>query len=463
MPEPLNVLYLHTHDLGRYCQPYGYAFPSPGLQRLAEQGVLFRQAFAAAPTCSPSRAALLTGQYPHRCGMLGLASERVGYTLNDYGRHLAALLRRCGYATALAGVHHVARLPWHDPYDMGYEELLNHDAMGLHDESDPRATVDAAVAFLRRRHDRPFFLSVGFFEPHRNNSAPGRKVFTKDFSEEPADLDERYCGALPWLPDAAVTRRESANFRQGVAILDRKMGAVLRALDERGLDRSTLVVCTTDHGPGFCDAKATLKDRGIGVALILRGPAFRAGQVVDAMVSQLDVYPTLCDLLDIPHPDGLDGKSLLPLLSGRADSLHDVLFAEQTYHVNYRPLRAVRTDRWKYIRRFDLDQPKGVDRGPAEQLLIEHGWLDVAQPAEELYDLVFDPHETCNLVGRPAYREALAGMQRRLDDWMERTGDPLCGEAPPVAPAGADPSWRERLADLRRRRLARGSDAADAR
>mgnify|MGYP001029060360 CR=1 FL=1 len=102
--KPLNIVYLHAHDLGRYCWPYGYAIPAPNVQKLAESGVVFRQAFCATPTCSASRSALVTGRWPHCNGMFGLASESWGYTLNDYSQHLARFLSRHGYETALSGV-----------------------------------------------------------------------------------------------------------------------------------------------------------------------------------------------------------------------------------------------------------------------------------------------------------------------------------------------------------------------
>jgi arylsulfatase A-like enzyme len=101
-----NILFLHSHNSGRFVQPYGHAVPTPNLQRLAREGVLFHQAFSAAPTCSPSRAAFLTGRYPHCCGMLGLAHR--GFGLNDPQHHIAPTLRREGYETVLCGVEHVA-------------------------------------------------------------------------------------------------------------------------------------------------------------------------------------------------------------------------------------------------------------------------------------------------------------------------------------------------------------------
>ncbi|MDH7571364.1 MAG: sulfatase-like hydrolase/transferase, partial [Armatimonadota bacterium] len=113
-----NLLYLHSHDTGRYIQPYGYPVPTPNLQRLAEEGFLFRQAFCANPTCSASRAALLTGQCAHSSGMTGLAHR--GFSLKDYGQHLVHTLRAAGYVSTLVGVQHVAR----DATVIGYDEIL---------------------------------------------------------------------------------------------------------------------------------------------------------------------------------------------------------------------------------------------------------------------------------------------------------------------------------------------------
>src|SRR3712207_1937965 len=112
-----NVLYLHSHDTGRYVQPYGYPVPTPNIQRLADQGVLFRQAFSVAPSCSGSRATLLTGEYSHQAGMIGLA--HLGSHLRDASRHLVHTLRDAGYRTALIGEQHVSE----DPKELGYDHV----------------------------------------------------------------------------------------------------------------------------------------------------------------------------------------------------------------------------------------------------------------------------------------------------------------------------------------------------
>ncbi|NLG52262.1 MAG: sulfatase [Chloroflexi bacterium] len=413
--NPPNILYLHSHDTGRYIQPYGHAVPTPHLQRLAEQGVLFRQAFCAAPTCSPSRAALLTGQCAHSSGMIGLAHR--GFRLHDYRQHLVHTLRSAGYRSTLIGVQHVAP----DPAMIGYDEVIPaHPA---------ERTASNAVEFLRRASAaQPFFLSVGFTNTHRPFPTPA-----------PED-DPRYTMPPAPLPDTPETRTDMAAFHTSARMLDRDMGAVLDALEENGLAENTLVICTTDHGIAFPGMKCNLTDHGIGVMLIMRGPGgFTGGRVCDALVSQVDIFPTLCDLLGIAPPAWLQGRSFLPVIRGEAAQMRDELYAEVTYHAAYEPQRAVRTQRWKYIRRFgDTATPvlPNCDDSPSKDVWLAHGWRTRPVPAEQLYDLAFDPQETCNLADNPAHVTTLEDMRARLLAWMRATDDPLLS-GPVPAPRGA--------------------------
>ncbi len=180
------------------------------------------------------------------------------------------------------------------------------------------------------------------------------------------------------LPDTPAVRRDMAAFKASARHLDHGVGNVLAALDENGLGERTLVICTTDHGLPFPGAKATLYDRGLGVLLMLRGPGgLWGGRVIDAPVSHLDLFPTVCELAEIEPPSRLDGTSLLPLVRGSVDRLHEELFAKITYHAAYEPQRAIRTDRFKYIRRFgDHAGPvlPNCDDGPTKDELIAAGW-----------------------------------------------------------------------------------------
>ncbi|MBA2278231.1 MAG: sulfatase [Chloroflexia bacterium] len=403
--ERPNIVYLHSHDTGRYVQPYGYAVPTRQIQWLAQEGIVFRRVFCAAPTCSPSRAALLTGQAPHSSGMLGLAHR--GWALDDYGQHLVHTLRGAGYTSTLAGVQHVAA----DASVIGYDHVLD-----VPDRS--AATVaPVAAAFIRDAPGQPFFLDIGFFETHR------------EFPEPDLDERDRFCRPPAALPDTPETRRDMAGYLASARALDSGVGIVLDALDEAGLDDTTLVICTTDHGPAFPGMKCSLTDHGIGVSLIIRGPGgLRGGKINDALVSQIDVFPTICDLLGIEHPSWLQGRSLLPLVRGETDVVNDAIFAEVTYHAAYEPQRAVRTDRWKYIRRYG-EHPgpvlPNVDGGPSKDLWLHYGWRERPLAHEQLYDLIFDPNEANNLADDPAYAEPLADLRARLDGWMHDTADPL--------------------------------------
>ena len=427
-----NILYLHSHDTGRFVQPYGHAVATPNLQRLAEDGVLFRQAFTANPTCSPSRACLLTGQCAHSNGMTGLAHR--GFALNDYRHHLVHTLRAHGYRSALAGVQHLASGPdaWKT---IGYDQCLSRDI---------QAPEKEASAWLEQAPAQPFFLSVGFFDTHR------------EFPTETPEDDPRYCLPPPPLPDTPETRLDMARFKTSARRLDQKMGVVLNALERSGLARNTLVIATTDHGIAFPRMKCNLHDSGTGVMLILRGPEpFRGGKVVEGLVSQIDVVPTLCAWLAIPVPAWVEGRSVLPLVEGTAQEVNEEIHSEVNWHAAYEPMRGVRTRRWKYIRRFDgRTRPvlPNCDDSLSKDVWMAHGWAQQPPPEEALFDLAFDPNEACNLATDPARAEVLAEMRQRLQAWMVATRDPLLQGSVP-APPGAlanDPDGISPKSDPRR-------------
>jgi arylsulfatase A-like enzyme len=415
--RPPNVLYLHSHDTGRVIEPYGHPVQTPNLQQLADQGVLFRQAFCASPTCSGSRACLLTGQHSQSNGMLGLAHR--GFALRDYHQHVVNTLRSAGYHSVLIGEQHIAEHP----------DVIGFDRVVKVESTHVEAVAPSAADVLAGELPEPFFLSVGFFETHREFFAPSSVRDTLS-SLPPANL-----------PDAPETRRDMAAFKASVRALDHGVGTVLDALDLHGRADDTLVLFTTDHGLAFPGAKATLYDRGLGVALILRGPGgFHGGRVIDALVTHLDVYPTLCDLAGVEHPAFLQGRSLLPLVHRETDELHDAIFAEATFHAAYEPQRAVRTPRWKYIRRFgDRRTPvlPNTDDGPSKDLLLRHGWAERELPAEQLFDLVFDPNEADDLAGDPAHEDVRRELSERLEAWMRAMGDPLL-DGPVAPPPGAE-------------------------
>lgn len=410
-----NILYLHSHDSGRYLRPYGHSVPTPNLMRIAKSGILFRNMYCAAPTCSASRSALLTGQSPHAAGMNGLA--HLGWSLHDYKQHMLHTLRSAkGYYTVLAGLQHIAT----DPKKIGFDEVLT-------DKNQHAAHVaDHAVAWLNKSPRTPFFMDCGFFETHREFPKPTDNA---DYILPPAPL-----------PDNPSTRYDMAGFHQSARDMDNAVGRVLDALEKNGLIENTIIISTTDHGIAFPDMKAHLRDGGIGVSFMMRGPGiFSKPGVCDALLSQIDVFPTLCEHLDIARPPWLTGTSFLPVLRNEKSEVNDVIFSEVTYHAAYEPKRCARTQRYKYIRRFD-GRTRAVlpncDDGPSKTYWMKQGWKErPLYEEEELYDLDFDPLEHHNLANDPKYRQIHDQLRERLANWMKSTNDPLLKGPVPV-PAG---------------------------
>jgi len=420
-----NIVYIHSHDTGRYTSPYGFAVDTPHIQRFAEQGVVFRQCFTVNPTCSPSRAALATGSYPHQNGMIGLTHR--GARLRDPSQHVACTLRDAGYHTAIAGFQHVAPRDAESTAAIGYTQACQLERGNNGDA----ATVENALAVIAAAGattDQPFFLDVGFQKTHRAGK-PGAQGQWHNGDESPLG-DPRYVLPPLPLPDTPTTRRDFADFAVCVNRLDAEIGRVIAAIDEAGLAESTLVIITTDHGIAFPHMKCNLTDHGMGVQLIMRGPgSFDGGRVLDAMVTQLDLFPTLCELADTPKPEWLQGSSLLPLVRGETHRLHDAVYGQVNYHASYEPMRCIRTDRYRYIRRWAL-LPHPVlanfDHSPSKlELMDAYDWNSRPQAEETLYDLAFDPHEAANLADSPAHAPILADLRARLTAWMEATADPL--------------------------------------
>lgn len=410
----LNLVLIHTHDTGRFIQPYGAPVACPSLMRLAREGTLMRRAFCTSPGCSPSRSSLLTGQWPHTNGMIGLAHR--GFSLHEPRHHLSHRLSREGYFCKLIGVQHEARRE----SELGYHEG-NSDA--LSPESLARARM-AAHWIEQCKDSRPFFLNLGLWDTHRPYAA-----------RDPED-DPRYVAPLPFCAEDADVREDIARLHSAVRRVDQAVGVVLDALDGAGLASSTLVVFTTDHGLPFPRAKATLFDAGTGVSWIMRGGPFPVGQVLEAPVSQLDFVPTFWEAADLGVPQDVQGQSLLRVVRGEEE--RPAVFSEITFHAAHDPARAVRTPRFKYIR-FFKDYPRvvwpNVDASPSKDLLHRSDPL-AQRPREMLFDLVADPQEFENVAEREHYSQVLAQMRARLDSWMRETNDPLL-DGPIELPEGA--------------------------
>jgi len=234
----------------------------------------------------------------------------------------------------------------------------------------------------------------------------------------------------PYLRDTALARQELAELQGAVRALDAAVGRLLAGLRERGLEERTVALFTTDHGLALPRAKCSLYDPGLETALILRAPGqgVAGGRTLDTLTSNVDLLPTILDLLGLPSPARVQGRSVAPALRGAAFTPHEAIYGEMTYHDYYDPRRCVRTTRHKLIVNFtaapgfmDPSQswrPRTVTIEPPDPALDYH-------PLLELYDLADDPHEWRNLADDPDHATIRTELLGLLARWMRDTGDPL--------------------------------------
>lgn len=429
----MNVLYLHTHDTGRVVSPYGYGVETPHIQGFCEGAVLFQHAYCASPTCSPSRSALLTGTYPHQNGMLGLAQR--GFAL-DGSRHLARLLSHEGFLSVLCGVQHeVGYYTDHQlaPEALGYEQDITADASG-YAEKDlvvwDRENARRLVSWLESYDgERPFFVSYGQHATHR--AWPDAEPGAEDFAQPPVNI-----------PNNEVTRADFACYKASVQMADENYGLVLDALERSGHREDTIVLLTTDHGLAYPFEKCTLLDAGTGVLLAMRVPGSHPRRrSFEGLVSHVDVLPTLLDLLGIEKAGYLEGVSHAALFWGEDDPGDEAVFSEINFHTSYEPARAVRTERYKYVRYFDDTWDRvnlsNIDGSTVKNLYLENDLAERRKPSECLFDLYYDVFETNNVAHDERYAEVLDDMRSRLRDFMERTNDPLL-----KGPIEIRPEWK---------------------
>jgi N-sulfoglucosamine sulfohydrolase len=464
----MNILYFHTHDSGRYFRHYGYAdAPTEFISRWAlENALTFRNAFSCAPTCSPSRASLMTGTYPHTNGMLGLAHR--GFSMNDYNRHLVAFMKEHGYHTVLCGVQHEAAGCFDHERGaarVGYAEditadLVRQEPDSVHHAPDgdttaawDRENTSRAVEWLSSGEERsggtPFFLSLGLYATHRvfpslPPAGPKQAPPQPRQSELPG-LPE--LPGVPWLPglpglpgvpDTEETRRDHARFLEALRGVDGNFARVIGALELGGHGEDTIVLFTTDHGVAQPFSKCNLNAHGQGVALMVRVPGTTPPRpFCDAMVSTIDLFPTLADLLGLKTPAAVQGRSFSRLLREPEAEHREYIFGEVNYHTSYEPMRSVRNRRYNLVKNYDRQYPRthlsNIDDSPAKSVLLARGLARETKVPVELYDLERDPLERENVIDDPRYRATAETLERILLDWQQDTGDPLLqGEiAPP--------------------------------
>jgi N-sulfoglucosamine sulfohydrolase len=424
---PKNILLVVADDLGLQVGCYGdKAARTPNIDALAANGTRYTHAFASVASCSPSRATLLTGMPTHQCGQYGLAHADHNASTFRTVKGLPALLKPAGYVSGVVAKLHVQP-----------KEVYPFDAeVGGGGGRNPVAVADAARKFIAGRGDKPFFLLVGFTDPHR-----AQKGFANDGKYPPAvprvAFDPQTVPVPKHLPDRPEVRQEMAEYYESVARMDYGVGLLLKVLAETNTADDTLVIFLSDNGIPFPGAKTTLYDAGVHLPLIVRKPGQKA-MVSSAMASWTDIAPTVLDWAGVAKPAAVRGRSLLPTLEEPNPAGWDEVFASHQYHeaTMYYPMRMVRTRQYKLIRNLAhrLEYPHAADLwgSPTWQGILARkdsrmGVKTVEsflnRPAVELYDVAVDPDETTNLAADPKHADTVATLTRRLTDWRTATKD----------------------------------------
>ena len=421
-----NVVMFHCHDLGQFLHCYGVkTVQTPSFDKFAEQGVRFARSFCTQPGCSPSRASLFTGRYPHNNGVMGLTHANFAWDLRPEEKHLAQFLKEAGYATVAVGVIHETRS---GAKRCGYDKHIN--------EGKAAEGTTAVIEQLKQlaAGEQPFYLYAGFIEPHRlpYPKGPGQPAEGHGFPGPHLEPDSTLGVDVPgYLRDAPGTRDELAGLQGAVQHVDEQFGRCMQAIQDLGLEKNTLVIATTDHGIAFPRAKYSIYGPGLQVALLLRHAGrngWHGGVVRNEMVSNIDVLPSILELAGIPVPANVQGRSFAPLLDGHAYTPNAMIFGELTYHGYYDPQRSIRTETHKLIANFStapaFQDPSQQWRPKSDTVVPEDPAL-AFHPHLELYELTKDPWEHVDIAKKPEFTVIRNELARRLHQHMVATGDPL--------------------------------------
>ncbi len=398
-----------ANDLGCYGND---AIRTPNLDQLAREGMRFTNAFLTTSSCSPSRASILTGRYPHNTG-----AEDLHQPLPSSQKSLAYYLEQNGYYCASVG-----------KWNLGEAEKTNWDTVV---ECSAGVMADETLkVFDNRPQDEPFFLWIASKDPHR--------PYQEGTLTPPHDPDN--VPVPPYLPEHPAIQRDLALYYDEISRFDAKVGLIRKEMASAGVLDNTIIIYMSDNGMPFPRAKTTLYDSGIRTPLIVWWPGrVPAGSVQRHLVSSIDIAPTLLSIIGIQQTT-MQGKNILPMWRYPHVSARNAVFAEANWHGYEKFTRAVRTERFKLIRNYYWDTPlwNSVDsidsrtwRGMLE--MKSSGQLTKAQsklfrpkrPFEEFYDLEQDPNELRNRIHQDKYRRKRNHLRTLLDNWRIRTQDQM--------------------------------------
>lgn len=434
---PPNFILIIADDMGAEdCLAYGHPkIQTPNLDRLAKSGMRFDRAFLTCSSCSPSRSSMITGRYPHSTD-----AEELHWPLPASQVTFVEKLKAAGYYTAVSGKWHLGNEikdrfnQVNEANPAGYQLPTGKNAakakMTVEGSRAAQSGCDQWVPVLQNRpKDKPFFLWLAALDPHREYTPNAI-----DTPHRPEDVV-----VPPYLPDTIEVRKDLALYYDEISRLDHYVGEVLNELEKQGVRKDTYVMFTSDNGRPFPRCKTTVYDSGVRTPLIISKPGtVAAASVCNRLVSSVDFAPTILKLAGLPAAPSMQGKDFSVLLSDPTAKIRETIFAEHNWHDYSAHARAVRTERFKYIKNNDfeltLSPPADAVRSPTFEtmrLLRDAKKLNDAQMAcfkapraqEELYDLDADPHELINIASDPKHAETLKQLRSALETWAVETKD----------------------------------------
>lgn len=415
-----NIVVFIADDAGMDFGCYGNkGIKTPHIDRLASLGVRFENAFLTSPQSSPSRTSMLTGKFAHTVG-----TEDLHVPLDTSVAMLPEYLRKAGYTTAFALKSH-----WGARNDRKFDTAIK----GGYQSNQGGLSEDFFnnyTSFIEKNKANPFFLWVGFTDPHRPYGSE-----TIPQVNRPQDV------TVPvFLVDDRETRDDLADYYNEISRMDGNIGRMMEVLERNGLMENTVIFFLSDNGMPFPRAKGTLYDSGIHTPLVVywKNRAPEGTVHGNGLVSTIDLAPTILDIAGMDKPADMFGMSLVPLIENPAQRGRDYIFSERNWHDTDEYMRCIRTERYKVIYNAYYELPHGtphdLSTSPSWYSLrrnLREGLLEPQQmqiftsprAMIEVYDLENDPEELINVGDQPQYREEAEKLTRMMVEWQQKTGD----------------------------------------
>lgn len=428
---PTNVLLITADDLGYEAMDFlggKIANVTPHLSKLAEESHSFELGHVNIAICAPSRSIIATGRYGFNSGCYGFNKlpKKIPTVFGTFQQN--------GFLTGVLGKVS------HSTCDIHFKWDFAHDYAELGKGRSPTKYHDYCLEFFNRckSEKKPFYLMVNSHDPHRPFHNPDKPMAG---AETPSKLFKPEEMIIPsYLTDLPATRLEYAHYYNSIRRLDDTVGRVLEALESSGFADNTLVVFITDNGSAFPFAKANTYLASTRTPMLMRLPGTTTPGTKDTthFVGNVDFFATFMDVTGLPIPEGLDGRSVLPILKGKKQAGRDFMFTQVDYTIGgpAKPMRCIQNKRFGYIFNAFSDGQfayRNNNEGQTFKAMIEKGKNDPAvqkrvdmfrhRMVEEFYDLQKDPGCVNNLIDNPEYQSEIAKYQQRLRAWMVETGD----------------------------------------